>query len=478
MTHTLRSFILRLSVQLVVALALLLGAMGDAAFSQGKKPAAGKQATGSSKPAAGAARTNFVVKVPPGGKYLVSIDEANVAPTPAASGTATVEVPAGLARFTLVVVDEQSGYATRRSLEAKSLPAEVTIGPTDLKLVHLVKVRVTGKEGKPVANAAVMLEDANGKQRQIGKLEPARQGVLEVPDVPEGKAKLTVIPVSPDTMTTKEVRIGLQKGHSVQELTLAIPDNSGVVEGPAPAPGGAAAAVPAGTATATAPQPGAPPAPASPVEPHLLSSLVQIILGFLILAGIGYGVYVLGRKLGWTLEETMAKLGASPQTETVGGPSGAAPAPGPPPPPPPVVADPNRCQFCGELKDPATGQCACTLTATQAGYGAPSGEPVFTPTVPSAGPRLIATAGVYMGEIFPLYGDAVIGRDPSNSIALDRDSTVSRRHARLLPADGGYRILDEGSANGTFVNGARVPEANLHPGDEVSIGGTRFRFEV
>ena len=43
---------------------------------------------------------------------------------------------------------------------------------------------------------------------------------------------------------------------------------------------------------------------------------------------------------------------------------------------------------------------------------------------------------------------------------------------------GGYRIIDEGSSNGIYVNGARVTDATLHPGDEVAIGGTRFRFEV
>ena len=38
--------------------------------------------------------------------------------------------------------------------------------------------------------------------------------------------------------------------------------------------------------------------------------------------------------------------------------------------------------------------------------------------------------------------------------------------------------IDEGSSNGIYVNGARVTEALLRPGDEVSIGNTRFRFEV
>ena len=48
----------------------------------------------------------------------------------------------------------------------------------------------------------------------------------------------------------------------------------------------------------------------------------------------------------------------------------------------------------------------------------------------------------------------------------------------IAPGEGGFVIRDQGSSNGTFVNGARVTEAPLRPGDEVSIGGTRFRFEA
>jgi pSer/pThr/pTyr-binding forkhead associated (FHA) protein len=82
-----------------------------------------------------------------------------------------------------------------------------------------------------------------------------------------------------------------------------------------------------------------------------------------------------------------------------------------------------------------------------------------------------------MGQVFPLGGEATIGRDPGTEVPLAEDTTVSRRHARIRASDGGYCLEDLGSSNGTFVNGGRVTEAPLRPGDEVSIGGTRFRFE-
>jgi hypothetical protein len=195
-----------------------------------------------------------------------------------------------------------------------------------------------------------------------------------------------------------------------------------------------------------------------------------------VLGAIGVGVYLVGKKQGWTIEGAMAKLGVSPQTAP--GPSGG---PGPAPaatPSPPVVADPNRCQFCGELKDPATGACACTL-APGAAPGFPAASTFSaSPSTPGGCPRLIGMGGTYLGEIFPLGAEAVIGRDPTNPVPLDRDTTVSRRHARIVTEAGGFRIVDEGSSNGTFVNGARVVDTSLQPGDEVTIGGTRFRFEV
>ena len=47
---------------------------------------------------------------------------------------------------------------------------------------------------------------------------------------------------------------------------------------------------------------------------------------------------------------------------------------------------------------------------------------------------------------------------------------VSRRHAIVHQRAGERRILDDRSANGTFVNGRRVTEAELRDGDVVVLG--------
>jgi pSer/pThr/pTyr-binding forkhead associated (FHA) protein len=43
---------------------------------------------------------------------------------------------------------------------------------------------------------------------------------------------------------------------------------------------------------------------------------------------------------------------------------------------------------------------------------------------------------------------------------------------------GAFEVIDEGSSNGTYVNGQRIAGRQaLSPGDEVQVGSARFRFE-
>ena len=63
----------------------------------------------------------------------------------------------------------------------------------------------------------------------------------------------------------------------------------------------------------------------------------------------------------------------------------------------------------------------------------------------------------------------VIGRDERCDIAL-RETTVSRRHARLLFRDGSWIIQDLDSTNGTAVNGRHVGRSQLRPGDQLRLG--------
>jgi hypothetical protein len=80
--------------------------------------------------------------------------------------------------------------------------------------------------------------------------------------------------------------------------------------------------------------------------------------------------------------------------------------------------------------------------------------------------------GPEAGRQVPLPGHPVeIGREESSAVKLTADSLVSRRHARLTPAEGGVLVEDLDSSNGTFVNGQQTYAAVLlTPGDELTIG--------
>lgn len=151
------------------------------------------------------------------------------------------------------------------------------------------------------------------------------------------------------------------------------------------------------------------------------------------------------------------------------------------------------CPFCGTKKD-ASGKCACSV-----GGQAPAASPnwqqppamqpppsMAQPTIGMAasapsgsGPRLMGVSGPYAGQAFPLLpsGPTTVGRDPGQSMQIPMDTTVSRRHARIENEGGAFVVYDEGSSNGTAVNGMRITRQQIAPGDTVEFGSSGFRFE-
>ncbi len=62
-----------------------------------------------------------------------------------------------------------------------------------------------------------------------------------------------------------------------------------------------------------------------------------------------------------------------------------------------------------------------------------------------------------------------IGRHQENDVML-AGPTVSSRHATVRREPVGVVIEDEGSLNGTFVNGVRVEQQLLEDGDRIQVG--------
>ena len=62
-----------------------------------------------------------------------------------------------------------------------------------------------------------------------------------------------------------------------------------------------------------------------------------------------------------------------------------------------------------------------------------------------------------------------LGRAPDNALVIG-DARVSRHHGRFQARHGTLVYTDLGSTNGTRVNGIRVDEIVLGPGDRLQIG--------
>ena len=87
---------------------------------------------------------------------------------------------------------------------------------------------------------------------------------------------------------------------------------------------------------------------------------------------------------------------------------------------------------------------------------------------------LIVGAGI-VHEV--THGGLTIGRDPDCDIVLESPE-VSRRHATVAAAAGGFVISDE-STNGVFVNGERVAGSHrLADGDVIRVGDAVLRFSA
>jgi pSer/pThr/pTyr-binding forkhead associated (FHA) protein len=81
------------------------------------------------------------------------------------------------------------------------------------------------------------------------------------------------------------------------------------------------------------------------------------------------------------------------------------------------------------------------------------------------------------GDVIPLIRDSLtMGRRESCDICL-RFPNVSGLHCELTFKDGCWTIKDLGSTNGIKVNGDRVPQKLLNPGDTITIAKRSFTIE-
>ena len=81
-------------------------------------------------------------------------------------------------------------------------------------------------------------------------------------------------------------------------------------------------------------------------------------------------------------------------------------------------------------------------------------------------------------KTFPLPGNVtVVGRQQKCDLCIPL-MVVSRRHCEINQDGGVLRVRDLGSRNGTLVNGKKITDAVLNPGDTLQIGPVSLAVRI
>lgn len=397
------------------------------------------------------ARAAVVATLPKAGDYVawVNAKDGSVVAGPARADGSKIVVDTGSAKNAgdwSLIVDAPDGNAAVQPVPKGDSP-RVALKSEMFDRIARVEATVTDKDGKAPDYAAVTLTDGKGKAQTV-RLSPPDKGVAVFHNAAAGDGKLTVQQGDIANKQTVTVRLPAERDIPVLALSndFQLPDGMKTAGEKAT---GAQAAQGEGKDENPAPL------------PNTGRTLTGFLIAVVLLAFILWVFFYVLRKQGVTAKSALAKAGVQlPDDEPELGEAVLAAAP--------EAADPTICPFCGGKKD-ANGQCPnCAI----------SGGAAAAPASGGSGKRLVALTGPRAGSIYPLTGPVTVGRDTGRDIAIPEDASLSRSHAIIKPTALGTEIIDQNSSNGTWVNGLRVQDrATIQPGDEVMLGGSRFRYE-
>ncbi len=453
----------------IVNLAALSGALLIAACLQaqtkapGAPSSAGIQQSPQNSAAVGSGGPSISIKRQIAGDFtyrFISDDDQMAAPTPLPAGPTPdaavfIPIPTAIASHhpKIEIVDKARGTVAQIPVAAGQ---QIPLTETSFQLAHTVYVSVQ-HEGKAVTDAFVTIADGSHKYSMAWQLKATDNGVAQFSNAPLG-APLTVAvnyTGHPSISQTTTLLAGAAKdGFHWPTINVDWPDVPTIApQAPAAAPAAATdhRAVDDKQAASTGDR-------KKENGGGFFSSLLNEVFALAVIAAIVYGFI-------WAFNKGHIKtLLDRAGINTAELSSGTQQQPDP---------------FAKPAREPLTP--ITEGTADPFGGGAVIAAAPIASAAP-AGPRLIGSAGSYSGSIFPISaGVADVGRDASCAVPLPNDTNCSRRHATLSIAGGAYTITDNGSSNGTFLNGVKIPSGAAQPvraGDEIQIGGTRFRFEV
>ncbi|HVM51474.1 MAG TPA: FHA domain-containing protein [Candidatus Acidoferrum sp.] len=92
--------------------------------------------------------------------------------------------------------------------------------------------------------------------------------------------------------------------------------------------------------------------------------------------------------------------------------------------------------------------------------------------------RLVGKGAEHEGRVFDLHlGLNRLGRSSDNHFQVE-DPTISGLHCELALSEGRLSVHDCGSTNGTYVDGERIRDADLSPGQTLRLGDVELLVET
>ncbi|GEM_PF-671441 len=312
-----------------------------------------------------------------------------------------------------------------------------------LKDVAQVTVAVR-RDGKPVAAANVTLDD--GRRTQTILVDPGAKGDATFFYVRAGSIKATVRyrAAGKDAAPVTQIFDSATGSGKEPVFTVALPEAAETLGDPTTAAAPSTKGVPGAEAAKALENAGG---SGGGGGFNFVGTLFAILVG----GGVAAGAWYLLKKnpdaAGATLERLGAQIPKPGDAPLADPPVAPAPAAAPPAPPQKIVLD--------AMPDPIQMPVPVAVSVSE--------------------PSLVSEAGI---PIPLMEGETVVGREVGLGLSLAGESTVSRRHATVTRRGGTVTVQDEGSTNGTFVNGVPASgSTTLRPGDSVQFGSVRFRYE-
>ncbi|RYG35596.1 FHA domain-containing protein [bacterium] len=347
----------------------------------------------------------------------------NVAPE---GGTLTkeanLELPSAPGNVTLYVWDREAGRIATRPVKGVTA---WTVKPADYKDVAEFKILV-----EPARPARIVLKDG---RREVSRL--ADEGSATFFFLKPGKAEATV-EFNQDG-----------KPKTITQIVEISPNGTASIALPATA--AATASSPESTKAA-----GASPGEAKGEASSPVGKIFSYLVGLALVVGGGYAAIRYYQANKGQMDQQLEKLGVQVPKPPDADLTTADPGPAIPKPPEPVQKI--------VLDDAAPTPLAAAPVAAAV-------------SLPKLGGGIWLAQG--SDRIDLPQGETVVGREAGLGLSLMGETSVSRKHATLTRVGDTVTLVDHGSTNGSFVNGAKVTSSTiLRAGDEVRFGQATFRF--